>query len=47
VQITDGTAYIEFYTADAVDTSYSITIEGITADGNMVRKVGQIFINNR
>ena len=46
VQITDGTAYIEFYTADAVDTSYSITIEGITADGNMVRKVGQIFVNN-
>ena len=37
----DGTAYFNFYTADA-ETSYSVIIEGMTSDGRIIRKEGQI-----
>ena len=37
----DGTAYFNFYTADS-ETSYSVIIEGMTSDGRIIRKEGQI-----
>ncbi|MCL2738783.1 MAG: hypothetical protein FWE30_04980, partial [Bacteroidales bacterium] len=41
VQVTDGAAHIEFYTADS-NTTYSIVLEGITTDGVVIRKTGRI-----
>ena len=43
IQITDGVANIEFYTSDAYST-YSMVLEGITADGLVVRQVGKIKV---
>ena len=45
VEITDGEATIEFYTADANNTSYSIVFEGITAKGTIIRQTGKIDRN--
>jgi len=45
VQIVDGTATIQFYTADASKTTYSIVLEGITTDGTIIRQIGQISRN--
>ena len=42
LQIVGGTAHIEFYTADAPNTTYSVVLEGITTDGVVVRQTGRI-----
>ena len=44
VQVVDGKASVEFYTADAAKTTYSAVLEGITTDGVVVRKVGKVNI---
>ena len=41
VQLSDGTASVEFYAADA-NTTYSVVLEGITQDGVIIRHAGQI-----
>jgi hypothetical protein len=45
VEVTDGTASIEFYTADANNTSYSVVWEGITKDGVVIRQTATIGRN--
>jgi len=44
VQIIDGEAYIEFYTADTANTTYSVVLEGITKEG-VIRQTGKIIRN--
>jgi len=44
VQVIDGEASIEFYTADAANTTYSVVLEGITDDGVILRQIGRINI---
>ena len=44
VQITDGKASVEFYTADTPNTTYSAVLEGITANGVVVRQIGKIAV---
>ena len=47
VQVTDGISNIEFYTADATNTTYSVVFEGITTDGVVVRQTGEIARQNK
>ena len=44
--LVDGNSTFDFYAADA-ETTYSITIEGISDDGKIFRQVGQIERTNR
>ena len=44
VEVIHGSAYIEFYTADA-NTTYSVVLEGITTDGITIRQTRQIERN--
>jgi hypothetical protein len=41
----EGKAMFEFYTAD-VPTTYSVIIEGLTADGKIVRQIEQIVVRD-
>lgn len=39
----DGEASFDFYTSDA-ETTYSVVIEGLSSDGNIIREVGRIKV---
>jgi len=44
LQLTKNEEYIEFYTTDIYNTSYSLVLEGISSDGVIIRQTGQIHI---
>ncbi|MDH6534401.1 hypothetical protein D0T51_04025 [Parabacteroides sp. 52] len=39
---TEGNAFLDFYTSDAFPTSYTVIVEGITPDGQLIRSLKQI-----